>query len=143
MNAKVDPSWKTQGDHLLISTVIGMSHLCIGCDRLNDGLRGARDVGEVELGAAALLHTAAHQQLVVAPVHRQHLQRIEHEVEKDNCEDKAVNEEKHLVEVVSADKRAVGMGVAGAAAGAALVRVKEGTRLHCLTWSESLSIVSV
>ena len=49
------------------------AHLCIGCHCLDNGLGGAGDVGEVELGAAALLHTAAHQQLVVAPVDCQHL----------------------------------------------------------------------
>merc|ERR1719391_1989948 len=65
------------------------SLLCIGCHCLDDGLGGAGDVGEVELGAAALLDTAAHHQLVVAPVHGQ-----------------------HLVEVVSADEGAVGVCVA-------------------------------
>ena len=49
----------------------------------------------------------------------------------------------HLVEVISADKRAVGVGVAGAAAGAALVGVEEGARLHRLAWAESLLVVSV
>ena len=94
MNAKVDPSYKR---HKVIIWLASdwLSHLCIGCDRLNDGLRGARDVGEMELGAAALLHAAAHNQLVVAPVHCQHLQDVEHEVEEDNSEDKAVNEEKY------------------------------------------------
>ena len=60
--------------------------LCIGCHCLDDGLGGAGDVGEVELGAAALLDAAAHHQLVVAPVHGQHLRDVEHE-EEDKYED--------------------------------------------------------
>ena len=93
--------------------MMGRAHLCIGCNCLNDGLWGARDVGKVELCAASLLHAAAHQQLVVATVHCQHLQDVEHEEKEkyeEKHEDEAMNEEKHeerllhLVEVVSANQ---------------------------------------
>ena len=68
--------WTPPKKHNVISgleIIVEQAHLCVGSDSLNNGLRSARDVGEVELGAAALLHTAAHQQLVVAPVDCQHL----------------------------------------------------------------------
>jgi len=69
----------------------------------------------VELGAASLLHTAAHQQLVVAPVDRQ-----------------------HLVEVVRVHEGAVGVRVAGAAACSALVRVEQGAGGHLVAGPEGL-----
>ena len=86
MNAKVDPPLKKQVDDLFDRKYMSL-HLRIGCNSFNNSLRGARDVGQVELGAAALLHTAAHNQLVVPPVHCQHLQGVQHEEEEEEEEE--------------------------------------------------------
>ena len=86
----------------------------------------------MELGAAALLHTAAHQQLVVAPVDRQHL--------PPELKLKMVIR-LHLVEVVGVHEGAVGVRVAGAAACSALVGVEQGAGGHLVAGSEGLGIV--
>ena len=144
MNAKVDPPLKKQVDDLFDRKYMSL-HLRIGCNSFNNSLRGARDVGQVELGAAALLHTAAHNQLVVPPVHCQHLQGVEHEEEEEEGRSNEANHEEegksHLVEVVGADKRAVGVGVARASTGSALVRVKEGAGLHRVARAERLIVI--
>ena len=146
MNAKVDPPLKKQVDDLFDRKYMSL-HLRIGCNSFNNSLRGARDVGQVELGAAALLHTAAHNQLVVPPVHCQHLQGVEHEEEEEEGRSNEANHEEegksHLVEVVGADKRAVGVGVARASTGSALVRVKEGAGLHRVARAERLIVIII
>ena len=149
MNAKVDPPLKKQVDDLFDRKYMSL-HLRIGCNSFNNSLRGARDVGQVELGAAALLHTAAHNQLVVPPVHCQHLQGVEYEEEEEEEEEGRSNEanheeggKSHLVEVVGADKRAVGVGVARASTGSALVGVKEGAGLHRVARAERLIVIII
>ena len=156
MNAKVDPPLKKQVDDLFDRKYMSL-HLRIGCNSFNNSLRGARDVWQVELGAAALLHTAAHNQLVVPPVHCQHLQGVEHEEEEEGEGEEEGDEEEgrsneanheeggksHLVEVVGADKRAVGVGVARASTGSALVRVKEGAGLHSVARAERLIVIII
>ena len=87
----------------------------------------------MELGAASLLHTAAHQQLVVPPVDRQHLPP---ELSLRETEDGD-----HLVEVVRVHEGAVGVRVAGAAACSALVRVEQGAGGHLVAGPEGLGIV--
>ena len=87
----------------------------------------------MELGAASLLHTAAHQQLVVPPVDRQHLPP-ELSLKETEVGD-------HLVEVVRVHKGAVGVRVAGAAARSALVRVEQGAGGHLVAGAEGLGIV--